>query len=213
MIHYLKEEVERGAIVGPFTEPPIKNLHVSPFMTRDNSNSDHRRVIIDLSWPISLSVNSGVDSDKYLDTEFVLTYPSIDNITDEVLKLGKGCKIFKVDISRAFRHVPIDPGDLDLLGLHWEGYFLDQFLPFGFKHGSSIFQRLSDVMRYIMSLEGHQVWNYIDDFLCVSLLSKITTIYGRLQVLLQELCLTVSTKKLVPPATQVTCLGIVVNTE
>ena len=43
----------------------------------------------------------------------------MDNITDEVLKLGKGCKIFKVDISRAFRHVPIDPGDLDLLGLYW----------------------------------------------------------------------------------------------
>ena len=49
VIHYLKEEVEHGAIVGPFTEPPIKNLHVSPFMTRDKSSSDHRRVIIDLS--------------------------------------------------------------------------------------------------------------------------------------------------------------------
>ena len=213
VVHYLKEEVEHGAIVGPFIDPPIKNLHVSPFMTRDKSSSDHRRVIIDLSWPIGQSVNSGVDSDKYLDTEFVLTYPSIDNITDEVLKLGKGCKIFKVDISRAFRHVPIDPGDLDLLGLYWEGYFLDQFLPFGFKHGSSIFQRLSDGIRYIMNLEGHQVWNYIDDFLCVSLPSKITKTYDRLQVLLQELGLTVSSKKLVPPATQVTCLGIVVNTE
>ena len=93
----MKEEVEHGAIVGPFIEPPIKNLYVSPFMTRDKSSSDHRRVIIDLSWPIGQSVNSGVDSDKYLDTEFVLSYPSIDNITDEVLKLGKGCKIFKVE--------------------------------------------------------------------------------------------------------------------
>ena len=37
VLHYLKEEVEHGAIVGPFTEPPIKNLHVSPFMTRDKS--------------------------------------------------------------------------------------------------------------------------------------------------------------------------------
>ena len=126
-------------------------------MTRDKSTSEHRRVIIDLSWPIGQSVNSGVSSDKYLDTEFVLTYPSIDNITDEVLKLGKGCHSFKVDISRAFRHVPIDPGDLDLLGLHWEGYFLDHCLPFGFKHGSSIFQRLSDGICFIMNQEGHQM--------------------------------------------------------
>ena len=166
VVHYLKEEIEHGAIIGPFVDPPIKNLHVSPFMTRDKSSSDHRRVIIDLSWPLGQSVNSGVDSDKYLDIEFVLTYPSIDNITDEVIQLGKGCKIFKIDISRAFRHVPTDPGNLDLLGLHWEVYFLDQFLPFGFKHGSSIFQHFSDGIRYIMSLEGHKVWNYIDDF-CV----------------------------------------------
>ena len=68
----------------------------------------------------------------------------------------------------AFRHVPIDPGDLDLLGLYWEDYFLDQSLLFGFKHGSSIFQRLSDTVRFIMKQEGQSVWNYSDDFLCVS---------------------------------------------
>ena len=60
-------------------------------MTRDKSSSEHRRVIIDLSWPLAQSVKSGVSSDKYLNTEFVLTYSSIHNITDEVLKLGKGC--------------------------------------------------------------------------------------------------------------------------
>ena len=123
--HYVQEEIQHGAIAGPFKVPSIPKLHVSPFMTQDKSSSDHRRVIIDLGWPIGQSVNARVSSDKYLDTEFILTYPSIDNITDEVLKLGKGCHIFKVDISRAFRHVPMDPGDLDLLGLHWEGYFLD----------------------------------------------------------------------------------------
>ena len=210
--NYLKEEVQNNAMLGPFTEPPIDNLHTSPFMTRDKSSSVNRRVIIDLSWPIGNSVNSGVASDRYLDTEFVLTYPSIDNITDQVLQLGKSCKIFNVDISRAFRHVPIDPGDLDLLGLHWGNYFLDCSVPFGFKHGSSIFQRLSDSIRFIMAQEGHKIWNYIDDFLCISLPSQIHHIYDRLQQLLEELGLTVSSKKLVPPSTQVTCLGIVVNT-
>ena len=46
-------------------------------------------------------------------------------------------------------------------------------------------------------------------FLCVSLPSKINATFVRLQVLLQELGLTV---KLVAPSTQVTCLGIVVDT-
>ena len=85
-------------------------------MTQDKHNYIHRRVIIpDLSWPLGESVNAGVPADNYLDTEFILT--SIDNITPEVLRLGKGCKIFKADIGRAFRYVPIEPGDRDLLGL------------------------------------------------------------------------------------------------
>ena len=209
---YLEEELRHQAILGPFKHPPICKLHTSPFMTRDKPNSENRRVIIDLSWRQGNSVNAGVSSDKYLGTEFVLTYPSVDNITQEVLRLGRGCKIFKVDISRAFRHVPIDPGDLDFLGLHWKDYFIVRSLPFGFKHGSSIFQRILDVVRFIMSQEGHGIWNYIDDFLCVSLPSKINATFDRLQELLQELGLTVSAKKLVAPSTQVTSLGIVVDT-
>ena len=209
---YLREEIDNKAMLGPYKDSPIENLHISPFMTRDKANSVNRRVIIDLSWPHGGSVNAGVPSDRYLGTDFVLTYPSVDNITQEVLKLGRGCKIFKVDISRAFRHVPIDPGDLDLLGLHWKDYFIDFSVPFGFKHGSSIFQRISDAVRFIMKQEGHSIWNYIDDFLCVSLPSKIDHSYSRLQELLSGLGLTVSAKKLVPPGTKVICLAILVDT-
>ena len=64
-----------------------------------------------------------------------------------------------------------------------------------------------------MDQEGHNIWNYSDDFLCISLPSKINSTYVRLQELLAELGLSsVSSIKLVPPSTQVTCLGIVVNT-
>ena len=125
----MQEEIYHKAILGPHKDSPIESLHISPFMTRDKLNSINRRVIIDLSWPHGGSVNAGVPTDQYLGTDFVLTYPSVDNITQEVLKLGRGCKIFKVDISRAFRHVPIDPGDLDLLGLHWRDYFIDFWSP------------------------------------------------------------------------------------
>ena len=167
---YLQEEIENRDILSPLRTPPIDNLHLIPFMTRDNYSSVNRRVIIGVGWPIGHSVNSVVGSDCYLGTEFVLTYPSIDNITNEVLKLGRGCKIFKLDISRDFRHVPIDPGGLDLLGLHWKDYFFDHSLPFEFKHGSSIFQRLSDTVCFTMKQEGHRITqNYIDDFfVCLS---------------------------------------------
>ena len=39
VLHYLMEEVEYDAISSPFVDPPINNIHLSPFMTRDKSRS------------------------------------------------------------------------------------------------------------------------------------------------------------------------------
>ena len=99
-------------------------------MTREKPNAPNRRVIIDLSWPKNASVNAGVDKNSYLGSEFSLTFPTIDYITRELVKIGPGCHIYKIDVSRAFRHLKIDPGDYDLLGLHWDTAFFDTCLPF-----------------------------------------------------------------------------------
>ena len=37
-----------------------------------------------------------------------------------------------------FYHVPIDPGDLGFLGLHWGHYYIDFLLLFSLKYGSLI---------------------------------------------------------------------------
>ena len=76
---YIKKEIKHGAILGPFEHKPI-DLHVSPFMTRDKPDSDTRRTIVDLSWPKGQSVNAGVQKDKYLGSDFVFNYPSVDDI-------------------------------------------------------------------------------------------------------------------------------------
>ena len=40
MKHYLQEELDHDAILGPFKNKPI-NLHISPFMTRDKPDSTY----------------------------------------------------------------------------------------------------------------------------------------------------------------------------
>ena len=132
---YLREEVAFNAMYGPVQEKTI-NMHISPMMTQEKQGSDNRRTIVDLSWPRGCSVNDGVYKNKYLDSYYYLSYPSIDNIVDRLKKFGPGALIYKVDISRAFRHLRIDPGDLDLLGLKHDSYYLDGSLAFGFRHGS-----------------------------------------------------------------------------
>ena len=69
---------------------PLANGHISPFMSRPKPDSDRRRVIIDLSWPVGESVNAGIDKTSYLGSDFDLQFPTVDNITNELKALGKG---------------------------------------------------------------------------------------------------------------------------
>ena len=161
---YLHEELAHKAIVDPFKEHPCPDGHISPFLTREKPNSDNRRVIVDLSWPLGLSVNGGIDKNSYLGTDFSLHLPTIDHITEQLKILGKGCHLYKIDISRAFRHIKVDPMDYDLLGLSWHHVFVDTCVAFGTRHGSQIFQRCSDAVRFIMRKMGHKIIGYIDDY-------------------------------------------------
>ena len=145
---YLKEEISHGAIFGPFKHPPFNDFHTSPFMTRPKPGAPHRHVIINLSFPHGQAVDSNVSKSQYLGTEFVFTLPSIDIITNKVKQFGKGSLLYKIDISRAFRHVKIDPRDYFLLGLRHQDYYLDTCLPFGYRNGSGIFQPLSNTALY-----------------------------------------------------------------
>ena len=66
-------------------------------------------------------------------------YPSIDSIIRTLNELGPLAAIFKVDISRAFRYIRIDPGDIDLGLQHRGKLYLDLSLPFGYCLGAFFF--------------------------------------------------------------------------
>ena len=90
---YLAEECLHDAILGPFKESPIDKCHYSPFMTREKSGLNLKRVIIDLSWPRDKSVNAGIDKNSYLNSEFVLQLPTVDHIVSQLKKVGRGCHL------------------------------------------------------------------------------------------------------------------------
>ena len=202
---YIQEECKFKAILGPFKSNPIPGAHTSPFMTRHKPDFERRHVIIDLSWLLGASVNAGIDKQTYLGSEFDLTFPSVDDIPNELKCLGRGARLYKVDVSCAFRHVKVDPGDFNLLGLQWHGAYVDTCLPFGMRHGSQIFQRLRQ--------EGFCIIDYIDDYVGVGVPGVAHKSFNHLVELMHQLGLTISEKKLVPPSTQVVCLGVLIDTE
>ena len=81
---YLNEEIKFGVILGPFVSDPIPECHKSS----EKPNSSHRHVIVYLLWPKGSYVNTRVNKDSYLSTDFVLTLPTIDHITSCIKALG-----------------------------------------------------------------------------------------------------------------------------
>ena len=142
-------------------------------MSRPKPDSESRRVIIDLRWPDKASVNYFTLDNVYLDAAFKLQYPSIDAITQHLVQLGNKALIYKIDLSRAFRQIPIDPYDYNLLCLKWKGaYFCDLMCLFGKKIGSSICSRLTNLFRYLAYKNGHITFTYVDEVVGMSLPSK-----------------------------------------
>ena len=115
-------------------------------------------------------------------------------------QLGPGAMLFKIDISRAFRHIRINPKDINVPGIQHNDAYIDASLAFGSCYGSTFFLRCSDAIRHIMHQHGFpHLWNYIDDLIYTGLPSEIYPAYDFLLNLLFQSGLDISQGKLVPP--------------
>ena len=119
--------------MGPFMVPPfINNIGVSPLTTREKRDSVECRVIMDLSFPPGGSVNDFIPGDDYLGQPIELKYPTIDTLAKRIYKLGRRCLLWKRDVSRCFRQIPVCPGSYSFLGWRWRNWlFLIKVCPWG----------------------------------------------------------------------------------
>ena len=99
---------------------------------------------------------------------------------------------------------------MTLRHLHW---YVDTCLPFRYRNGSTIFQRLSDAVHHIMRRRNFDVINYVDDIIGIDVPSRIDASFDALYSLLHQQGFEVSQKKLVHPSTVINCLGILVDTK
>ena len=161
---YINTEIQHKAIFGPYADKPYgASSHVSPFMSREKNNSQNRHIIIDLSWPEEASINYFTLPNIYLGTVYQIRYPTVDDITDHILSLQGPVKLYKIDLSCAFRQLRIDPSDFNFLTLRWhDSYYADTFCPFGHRSGAMACTRVTDMFRYIMAQRDDVIFNYVD---------------------------------------------------
>ena len=158
----LQEEVRLGRLAGPIPHSLVSQVQVSPLGLIPKPHQDKWRAIVDLSAPRSRSVNDGIDP-----TLCSLQYASVDDAVDIILQLGRGTELVKLDLSNAYRMVPVHPDDQPLLGIQWRGAtFIDRALPFGLRSAPKIFNSVADFLAWVLHCEGVSLLiHYLDDFL------------------------------------------------
>ena len=163
-------EVAAGRVAGPFDTPPFNDMIISPlglvpkkFDNPYTPQIKRFRLIHHLSYPEGESINDFID--PHLTS---VQYTNFDEAVNMVQRLGRNCKLFKIDIKNAFRLIPIRPQDFELLGFkHKDKYFLDKALPFGASISCKTWENFSTLLEYCVrknTVSGELI-HYLDDFL------------------------------------------------
>ena len=211
---FLAKEGKLGALVGPFSTKPFEPwCRTNPLMTRPKRESSDLRVILDLSFPRGESVNSHIRKECLDGAPFKLQLPRPSDLARQMRTLGRDCKLYKVDLSRAYRQLRGDPLDWPLLGIMWgDEFFVDLAIPFGLRHGASACQRVSVALGKISAyLYTTLTMAYIDDTAGVAMGEVADLHYNKILETFAEMGLEVAPGKCESPSHVMTWIGVVFN--
>ena len=163
-------------------------------------DSVERRVILDLSFPAGSAINDGISKSSYLDSEVNLILPKVDDLVELIKVKGKGCLLFKRDLKRAYRQIPVDPGDVPLLGYIFENQvFFDKYLSMDLRSVAHIYQRVTNAVSYMCWMLKIAVLNYLDDFPGADTPESAQKAYLELGRILESCGIEESKQKACPP--------------
>lgn len=164
--------------------------------------------VTDFSRP-TISVNDCMNS-----TAPTFKFSGIDDTRPLVQENGFGCV---VDISNAYRVVPIFPPNREYLGFSWEFggvefHYCDNVLCFGLRSAPAIFNEISTFVTRCMLKAGFKVIGYLDDFFYADH-GGCSRGQRNLISFLETLVFTVNFKKAIPPSKSPRFLGVILDLE
>ena len=161
--NYLQSEVQTGRVAGPFSQPLLPVLHVSRFGVIPKRHQPGKwRLILNLSSPAGHSVNNGIVGEDYS-----LQYMKVDDIIVSIMRLERSSLMAKFEVQNAYRIVPADREDRQLLGMEWRGaFYVDKVLPFGVRSDPYIFTCIADLVEWVakQNCDVTFLMHYLDDF-------------------------------------------------
>ena len=209
---FIAAELDAGRLQGPVAASAKPLLHTSPIGLVPKGHTMNRwRMIVDLSFPATASVNDGIKADLCS-----LRYATLDDALQLVSLLGRDSKLVKIDLKDAYRMIPIHPADHYLLAITWEGAtYVDRSLPFGLRSAHKLFTAVADALAWALFRRGIRfLLHYLDDFLFIGEPDSLEAATAKAYAteVFNELGVPVASHKTEGPETCVTFLGIVIDT-
>ena len=147
--------------------PSLAETHTNPIGLIPKPHQPNKfRLIVDLSAPSDFSVNDGIDPSLCS-----LEYATVDQAARLTRGAGPGALMSQLDLSSAYRRVPVHADDHHLLGVEWQGMvYRDKTLPFGLRSAPKLFTALADGLAWAMACRGiRDFLHYLNDFSFVPL--------------------------------------------
>ena len=213
----MQEKIEKerslGRVAGPFDSPPFETYKVSPIFLREKSTPGQYRMILDLSFPKDeTSINNNIEQKSKS-----VTYASVRDAIRIATKLRKGSFSAKLDISDAFRLIPLHPDDYNKFCFKNNNkFFFDKVLPQGCGSSCFLFEKFATALHHIFEnlTKKHSAVHYLDDIIIFAeeeaTCKKLRDIYIQI---CKYLGVPLAPHKITDPATDTTFLGIQIDTK
>ena len=237
--HYIESELAHGCIIGPLDRRKLPfPVSVCPLGAVPKQGSDRRRIITDCTFS-GKGINQWIPQRWYRGQYWKISLPTVESIVALIKRVRQqypGQKImgFKMDLSRYFRNLFIDPGQSPYLAILVDrDLFLDLVFSYGNRGAMVAAQRLSDAICWIFRTQippspdvansgqdcrcsgpcdcgSNSMVDYVDDFIAIVPEETAQHLWDCFSNLISELGLrpSLTPGHLVPPSTSFIGLGI-----
>ena len=203
---YIQTQLGKGYMAGPFSRSECAKVITSSIAVIPKKTVGKWRVIVDMSRPRGASVNDNLRRG--------LTHIAFSSVEDAAHLMhyrSPSTLLAKMDVSEAYRLVPIHPEDHIFLGIQWQdASYVDCQLP----SAPAIFSALSEALEWILRKHGvRAVIHYMDDFLLVRAPStaECSQALATTIATCEEIGVPLAVDKTEGPATELSFLGIQLN--
>lgn len=134
-----------------------------------------------------------------------------------IAKLGSGAFLGKMDVKSAFRLLPVNPSDHQLLGFKFNNdYYYDMCLPMGCSISCALWEKFAHFIQWVVEEKTgiHTLNHYLDDFIFAGSTFEICDLLmSSFKNTCDEFCIPLAEEKTEGPKTVLTFLGIVIDTD